>query len=67
MGQGPPSSEPEIVVLRFSRVVFGISASPFLLNATIKHHIEGHAASQPEVVRLLAQSIYVDDVVCGAD
>ena len=63
----PFSSEPEIVVLRFSRVVFGVSASPFLLNATIKHHIEGHAASQPEVVRLLAQSIYVDDVVCGAD
>ena len=61
----PFSSEPEIVVLRFSRVVFGVSASPFLLNATIKHHIEGHAASQPEVVRLLAQSIYVD--VCGAD
>ena len=49
----PFSSEPEIVVLRFTRVVFGISASPFLLNATIKHHIEGYAASQPEVVRLL--------------
>ena len=63
----PFSSEPKIVVLRFTRVVFGISASPFLLNATIKHHIEGYAASQPEVVRLLTQSIYVDDVVCGAD
>ena len=63
----PFSSEPKIVVLRFTRVVFGISTSPFILNATIKHHIEGYAASQPEVVRLLTQSIYVNDVVCGAD
>ena len=41
--KGPLSSEPEIVVLRFTQVVVGISASPFLLNATVKHHIEGSA------------------------
>ena len=63
----PFSKDPETVVLRFTRVIFGMSASPFLLNATIKHHIDGYAARQPEVVRLLEQSIYVDDVVCGAD
>lgn len=63
----PFSSEPEIVAMRFTRVMFGVSASPFLLNTTIKHHLESYVASHPEVVRLLAQSIYVDDVVCGAD
>ena len=59
--------QPEIVVLRFARVVFGVSASPFLLNATIRHHIEKFSRSHPELVRKLLQSTYVDDIVTGAD
>ena len=30
---------PEIKLLRFTRVVFGVNASPFILNATIRHHV----------------------------
>ena len=30
---------PTIMQIQFTRVVFGISASPFLLNATIYHHL----------------------------
>ena len=42
---------PRIQVLRFTCIVFGVSSSPFLLNATIKHHIratrrETHNLSQ---------------------
>ena len=35
----PFIEDPKIVVLRFARVAFGLSSSPFLLNATLKHHI----------------------------
>ena len=59
--------ESEIIKLRFTRVVFGVSPSPFLLNATIQHHIEKYQISHPEVVKILMQSIYVDDVILGAD
>ena len=59
--------ESEIIKLRFTRVVFGVSPSPFLFNATIQHHIEKYQISHPELVKILMQSIYVDDVVLGAD
>jgi hypothetical protein len=55
--------ESEIVKLRFTRVVFGVSPSPFLLNATIQHHIDKYQNSHPELVKVLMQSMYVDDVV----
>ena len=57
---------PEIVVLRFTRVVFGVSSSPFLLNATIKHHIEQYKEADPEFVEKFLRSIYVDDLSSGA-
>ena len=60
VGQGSLQyRKPEIGVLRFTLVVFGISASPFLLNATQNIKIEGYAASQPEVVRLLAHAVKI--------
>ena len=34
-----PPDLSRVVVYRFCRVVFGLNASPFLLNATLRHHI----------------------------
>ena len=57
---------PEIRTLRFARVVFELSSSPFLLNATIKHHLEQFASSHNSLVQSLLRSTYVDDIVTGA-
>ena len=57
---------PKIVTLRFTCVVFGVSSSPFLLNATIKHHVEKYKDAHPEFVNMFTRSIYVDDVTYGA-
>ncbi len=58
--------EPRIVVYRFARVVFGVNASPFLLNATVRHHLELHADTHREIVSKVIRSIYVDDIVTGS-
>ena len=56
---------PEIQVLRFTHVTFGVASSPFLLNATVRNHIEQFQESNPVAVDKLLRSIYVDDVVSG--
>lgn len=58
---------PEIEVCRFPRVVFSVSCSPFLLNATLRHHLELHTLDQPELVAKILSSLYVDDIVSGAE
>ena len=57
---------PDIRILRFTRVVFGVSSSPFLLNATIKYHLELYYDSYPELIERLVHSTYVDDIITGA-
>ena len=57
---------PEVLTLRFKRVMFGVSSSPFLLNATIRHHIEQYKDIDPQFVEKFIQSIYVDDVTYGS-
>ena len=49
-------------IYRYCRVVFGVKASPFLLNATIKHHLQNY---ENEFARKIASSLYVDDLTCG--
>ena len=61
------AEQPEIVVLRFARVMFGVSASPFLLNATIAHHMQRYQVDDGSFVEQFLRSIYVDDFTTGSD
>ena len=52
-------------VMRFQRVVMGVACSPFLMNATIKHHLSQYDDSP--LVCELRDNLYVDDWLSGAD
>ena len=56
-----------IEVYRFNRVAFGVNSSPFLLNAVLRYHTNSYKDKDPEFALKLANSFYVDDLVCGAD
>ena len=56
-------TQPQIQAFKFTRVVFGVSSSPFLLNATIRHHLGKYAVVHPKLINTILQSIYVDNVV----
>ena len=59
--------KPDVIVLRFTHVVFGVNSSPFLLNATIDHHIRRYQEIDPLFVDKFLSSTYVDDVSLGSD
>ncbi|GFX47419.1 integrase catalytic domain-containing protein [Trichonephila clavipes] len=55
----------EPYVLNFTRVLFGLRPSPYLLAATLKHHFKKYREQYPHTFELLNSSIYVDDLICG--
>ena len=65
--EDPDIDTPNIIIYRFTRVVFGVSSSPFLLNATIRHHMDTYRKLDPKFVGKFLSSIYVDDLVSGAE
>lgn len=50
-----------------TRVPFGSRSSPFLLAATIRHHVQTLTAAYLHTTTLLSCHFYVDDLIVGAD
>ena len=59
----PVVTKSNLQIYRFTRVPFGLISSPFLLQATVRHHLQSEGS--PLAQRIL-RNIYVDNVVLGA-
>ena len=60
-------NNPKIKVYRWNRVAFGITSSPFLLRVTINQHLKKFESVYPDIVKMVKQNLYVDDLLGGAD
>ena len=47
--------------LRFTRALFGLGPSPFLLGGVIQHHLDGCRPEHLDAVEEIQLSLYVDD------
>ena len=61
-----PKGQSEIETLRFTRALFGLTCSPFLLGGVLEQHLDTWEAREPELVKLIRKSLYVDDLISGS-
>ena len=58
------ADDPEVFILQFARVIFGLTSSPLLLNGTISSHVSQDIVNEilnAEVLKMLLRDFYVDD------
>ena len=58
------SDSPKVVRNRLARVIFGVTSSPFLLNQTIRKHVQSYEFDI-DFVNIVLNSFYVDDFTGG--
>ena len=56
----------EVEVLRFTRALFGLAPSPFLLAGVIKEHLRSLKPKYPHLVDEIEKSLYADDLISGS-
>ncbi|XP_064620787.1 uncharacterized protein LOC135483687 [Lineus longissimus] len=60
----PDDPESPFTVFQFKAILFGAVCSPFILNATVKHHLEMNASP---VSQDISKNTYVDNIISGAE
>jgi len=55
----------EVETVRFSRVMFGLTQSPFLLGGTIEQHLTSYVNQDRKLVEEIRRNLYVDDIISG--
>ena len=56
-----------IKIYRFTRLVFGLNQSPFVLEGILKIHFENYFGMFREMIERVKDDIYVDDLVTGGE
>ena len=47
--------------------MFGLTQSPFALDAIVQHHLQNYINTLEELVKQKMRDIYVDDLITGGD
>ncbi|XP_057310539.1 uncharacterized protein LOC130648503 [Hydractinia symbiolongicarpus] len=55
------------MIYRYTRVIFGMNASQFLLAASIIKHLKKYQSADPDFVLAFLENLYVDDSIGGGD
>ena len=62
------NSDPSVIEInRFTRLVFNLTQSPFILEVTLKEHFQCYINEYPTLIEAISEDIYVDDLVSGSN
>ena len=56
-----------VEINRFTRLVFGMTQSPFILEATLKVHFLNYLSNYPKVIENISDDMYVDNLTSGGN
>ena len=61
-------SDPSIIEInKFTRLLFGLTQSPFILEGTLKEHFQCYINEYPTLIEAISEDMYEDDLVSGSN
>ena len=62
------NSDPSVIEInRFTRLVFGLTQSLFILDGTLKEHFQYYINKYPTLIEAISEDMYLDDLVTGSN